>query len=173
MEPLKDYFEKSRCSFDDKELTSGHEQRFLNKLEKKKSKLGLKIWYGVAASLILLTMLSFFAKDFIFNKKFVKNNSAIMSLSDISFKYQEVEEFYQAGINEKIIEFKHLECKVDNDQLQQIDNELAQFDQNYLNLQVELKKNVNDERIINAMINNYQTKITFLELVIDQIKQNC
>ncbi len=173
MEHLKDFFKENKNSFDDQELPLGHEKRFLKKLEKKNKQIGIKVWYSVAASLILLAMFSFFAKDFIFNKNYVKNHTKIMSLSDISSNYHEVEEFYQAGINEKINEFEHLECKVDPDQVKMIDKELAQFDENYINLQVELKKNVNDERIINAMINNYQTKFRFLELVIDQIKENC
>jgi hypothetical protein len=173
MGKFEKYMEENRESFDNYDLPEGHENRFLSKLSKKKSSIGLKIWYGAAASLIFLTMLSYFAKDFIFERNFINSNSKIVSLSDISSKYREVEEYYQAGIDEKIIEFKHLDCVVDQEQILLIDKELAQFDKNYQNLQIELKNNMNDERIINAMINNYQTKIRFLELVIDQIKQNC
>lgn len=170
---LEDFIDRNRELFDDQEPGFGHEKRFMKKLNSKKSQIGLRIWYSVAAGFIMLAMFSFFAKDFIFDKNMIKNNSKIMSLSDISFKYQEVEEFYQAGIDEKIIEFKQLECKVDQEQMVQIDKELKQFDDNYLSLQIELQRNKNDERIINAMITNYQTKIRFLELVIDQIRQNC
>jgi len=54
-----------------------------------------------------------------------------------------------------------------------VNQELEQLDIVYVSLQKELKINQNDTRIINAMINNYQNKIQFLELVIDQIKDNC
>jgi len=173
MGKLKEFIEKNREYFDDQRPGSGHEKRFLNKLNKKNNQLGLRIWYGVAAGFIILAMFSFFAKDYIFDKSSIKNNSKIMSLSDISFKYQEVEQFYQAGIDKKLTEFNKLDCKIDQDQMVMINKELKQFDENYLSLQFELKRNQNDERIINAMISNYQTKIRFLELVIDQIKQNC
>jgi hypothetical protein len=170
---FEDFFEKNKDSFNDQKLPLGHEQRFLKKLDIKKNQIGPKWWYGVAAGFIFLAMFSFFAKDFIFKNRFVSSNSGIFCLSDISKNYKEVEEFYQAGVNERIDEFKHLQCKIDQEQQVQIDKELNQFDLNYLNLQEELRKNMNDERIIEAMIVNYETKIRFLELVIDQIKQNC
>jgi hypothetical protein len=173
MEQFEDFFEKNIDSFNDQKLALGHEQRFLKKLEKNKSSVSFKWWYGVAAGFILLAMLSFFARGFIFRSSFVAHNSQIVCLSDISSNYQEVEKYYLAGVNKKIDEFKQLQCNIDKDQQLQINKELAQFDLNYLNLQAELKKNMNDERIIDAMIVNYETKMRFLELVIDQIKQNC
>jgi len=173
MGSLKDFFDENKDSFNDLELPLGHEQRFLKKLEKKKSHVSFKWWYGVAAGFILLAMFSFFARGFIFKGSFVANNPQIVCLSDISSNYQEVEEYYLAGVNEKIDEFNHLQCNIDKDQQLQIDKELAQFDLNYLNLQQELKNNMNDTRIIEAMIVNYETKMRFLELVIEQIKQNC
>jgi hypothetical protein len=173
MAHFEDFFEKNKDSFNDQKLTFGHEQRFLKKLKKSKNQIGLKWWYGVAAGFIFLAMFSFFAKDFIFKSRFATKSSEIVCLSDISKNYREVEEYYQAGVNERIDEFKHLQCKIGQDQQVQIDKELAQFDLNYLNLQVELKRNMNDERIIEAMIVNYDTKMRFLEQVINQIKQNC
>ena len=172
MEDFKDFFEKNRDAFDDLELTDGHEQRFLKKLNKNKSSKGLRIWYGIAASFIFLAMLSFFAKDFIFQSK-LNTNSHIISLGDISPKYQEVEEFYKAGVVAKITEIEKLNCKIDNEQKSMIDQELEQLNGSYKNLQAELKANRNDQRIINAMINNYQNRIRFLEQVIEQIKENC
>jgi len=173
MKKLKKFFEQNRQSFDDLELPNGHEERFLKKLNKKDSSLGLKIWYGVAASFIFLAMLSFFAKDKLFQNDLLNGQSQVVSLSDISPKYQEVEAFYQAGVDEKIAEMDELNCKINSEQKIMISEELDQLNGSYENLQAELKTNRNDERIINAMITNYQNRIRFLEQVINQIKQNC
>ena len=173
MEKLKKFFEQNKEAFNDLELPKGHEERFLKKLKKKDSSLGLKVWYGVAASFIFLAMLSFFAKDVIFQSDIMSGQSQVVTLSDISSKYQEVEAFYQAGIDEKIAEIDELNCKVDSEQKMMISKELEQLNGSYENLQAELKINMNDERIINAMITNYQNRIHFLEQVITQIKQNC
>ena len=89
MKKLENYFEENKSSFDDQELPFGHEQRFLKKLNKRKN-VGLRVWYGIAAGFIFLAMFSFFAKDYIFKRNFVTESANIMSLSDISTKYQEV-----------------------------------------------------------------------------------
>jgi hypothetical protein len=173
MKKLENFIKNNKSAFDDQELPFGHEARFLKKLEKKKSPLGLKIWYGVAASFIFLAMLSFFAKDMILRNDTLSGKTEVVSLSDVSPRYQEVEKFYQEGVDEKIAEIDELNCKVDNEQKVMIDKELKQLDISYRNLQAELKTNMNDERIINAMITNYQNRIRFLEQVIYQIKRNC
>jgi len=174
MDKLKDFIEKHKGAFDDLELPKGHEKRFMDKLGKKEKSYGLKIWYGIAATFIFLSMFSFFAKDIILKRQFLKNqNEKMLQLSDISPKFHEVEEFYKAGIQSKIVEFEKLNCKINDEQKYMIDKELEQLDVNYKTLQDELIKNKNDERIINAMIDNYQNKIDFLDLVINQIKQNC
>jgi hypothetical protein len=173
MDKFKDFFEKHKDEFNDIELPKGHEQRFLNKLGGKKKSVGLKVWYGIAASFIFLAMFSFFAKDFIFKGQFIKNNEKLLQLSDISPKYQEVEEFYKEGIESKLNEFEKLNCKINSEQKLMINKELEQLDVNYKTLQDELVRNKNDERIINAMIDNYQNKIDFLDLIINQIKENC
>jgi hypothetical protein len=173
MKTLKDFFEKNREAFDDKELPMGHEERFLEKLGEEKSSLGLKVWYGVAASFIFLAMLSFFAKDQLLKNNTLTGKTEVVSLSDISPKYKEVEKFYQAGVSDKIAEIEELNCRIDNEQKVMINSELEQLNESYKNLQAELKVNRNDERIINAMITNYQNRIRFLDQVIYQIKQNC
>ncbi|MFN8257869.1 MAG: hypothetical protein U0W24_19385 [Bacteroidales bacterium] len=172
MGTLDDFVKKNAEMFDD-ELPFGHEKRFLKKLNKKGSNSGLKIWYGIAATFIFLAMLSFFGKDYVVKQQLINENPKILRLSDVSPQYQEVEEFYKAGVESKIIEFEKLNCKINDEQKQMIDNELKQLDVNYRQLQDELVKNKNDERIINAMIDNYQNKIDFLDLVINQIKENC
>ena len=173
MKKLEDFIKRNRADFDDQELPFGHEARFLRKIGKKKSNLGLKIWYGVAASFIFLAMLSFFAKDTLLKNNTLNGKNQIVSLSDVSPKYQEVEKFYQEGVSKKIAEIDKLNCRVGDEQKVMIDEELKQLDVSYRSLQAELKGNMNDERIINAMITNYRNRIKFLEQVIYQIKRNC
>jgi len=44
------------------------------------------------------------------------------------------------------------------------------MDSVYVQLQKELKANPNDERIINAMIEHYQTKMEVMTFIINQLK---
>ena len=48
--------------------------------------------------------------------------------------------------------------------------EMKSMDSVYVSLQKELKANPNDERIINAMIEHYQTKIEVMHYIVNQLK---
>ncbi|MEN8119361.1 MAG: hypothetical protein ABFS35_03400 [Bacteroidota bacterium] len=174
MKNLEDFIRKNKESFNSFELSEGHFERFQQKLNKQnKNTISRTYWFSIAAGFVFLIMLSIFIRfHYLQTEKAIIENK-IVSLSDISPKYEEVENFYKAGLDEKIDEFQKLDCKIDFEQKKMVDLELKQLDVVYVSLQKELKVNGNDKRIINAMINNYQNKIQFLELVIDQIKDNC
>jgi hypothetical protein len=57
------------------------------------------------------------------------------------------------------------------EQKQMLDNELQSMDSIYVQLKKELKANPDDDRIINAMIEHYQTKVDVLSYVVDQLKK--
>ncbi len=174
MKKLEDFIRNNDESFNSFELPEGHLERFQEKMNKKsKNTISPTYWFSIAAGFVFLIMLSIFIRfQYLQTEKVIIENK-IVSLSDISPKYEEVENFYQAGLDNKIDEFKKLNCKINSEQKEMVDLELKQLDIVYVSLQKELKVNRNDKRIINAMINNYQNKIQFLELVIDQIKDNC
>jgi len=47
---------------------------------------------------------------------------------------------------------------------------MRSMDSVYVQLQKELKANPDDERIINAMIEHYQTKVEVMTYILDQLK---
>jgi hypothetical protein len=47
---------------------------------------------------------------------------------------------------------------------------MKSMDSTYVSLQKELKANPNDERIINAMIEHYQTKLEIMTFIVNQLK---
>jgi hypothetical protein len=48
--------------------------------------------------------------------------------------------------------------------------EMKSMDSTYIFLQKELKANPNDERIISAMIEHYQTKLEVMTYIVNQLK---
>jgi len=169
---LEDFIKNNKEEISSFDLPEGHLERFKERLPKKKP-ISKTYWYSLAAGIIILMSLSLFVRYEQTNRSAVINQEQIIGLGDISPQYKEVEEFYRQDLHRKINEFQHLNCKIDPDQKAMIDHELKQLDKVYQSLQEELNQNQSDERIINAMINNYQIKIEFLELVIEQIKENC
>jgi hypothetical protein len=54
--------------------------------------------------------------------------------------------------------------------MEMLKNEMKSMDSVYVQLQKELKTNPNDERIISAMIQHYQTKLEVMSYIVNQLK---
>lgn len=67
-------------------------------------------------------------------------------------------------------EIENVDLKNNPEQKQMLINEMKSMDSVYVSLQKELKANPNDERIINAMIEHYQTKVEVLNYIVNQLK---
>ena len=67
-------------------------------------------------------------------------------------------------------EIENVELKNSPEQKQMLLKEMKSMDSVYVSLQKELKANPNDERIINAMIEHYQTKVEVLNYIVNQLK---
>jgi len=88
-----------------------------------------------------------------------------LALSDISNEYAELENFYTQKINQKISLLKN----------QQLDeralSDIKELEQEFETLKRDLNaSNAQDEQIIQAMIENYRTKIDLLERVLSRRK---
>ena len=87
--------------------------------------------------------------------------------------YEEVELYLKSNMEDKLNEFKNIQCKNSDVDFKEIMNEIEELDKNYLELKTELENGMKDERIINAMIDIYQSKIELLNQVINQVSKNC
>ncbi len=52
-----------------------------------------------------------------------------------------------------------------------LEKEMKSMDSVYVQLQKDLKANPDDERIINAMIEHYQTKVEVMSYILNQLKE--
>jgi hypothetical protein len=59
---------------------------------------------------------------------------------------------------------------IDNEQQDMLKKEMKSMDSVYVQLQKDLKANPDDERIINAMIEHYQTKVEVMTYILNQLK---
>lgn len=158
MSSIEDIIKNNRSSFFDEDPPSGHMERFHNKLSGNR---WLSTLMKIAATVILLLSiaLALYYQD-------VDNK---LTLESISAELAEIENYYQSVINKKL---NQLEKILNDEQYQTVQLELQAMDKNYLYLQEDLKLNPNDQRIIHAMINNFQLKIELLQQVMDQVKIN-
>ncbi|MBE0673836.1 MAG: hypothetical protein IH591_04160 [Bacteroidales bacterium] len=170
MNNIEETIRKNRGFFDDAEPSEGHFERFRNKLEarftqKRRINIGPYLLRAAAVTL-LLTLSSLWTWE-----HFIRPESRRMSLSQVSPQYKEVETFYVTQVN--MLEGEILDIGIGGSEEQKVmlDEELKNMDITYKELQKELKANPNDERIINAMIEHYQTKVEVMSYILSQLKQ--
>jgi hypothetical protein len=114
---------------------------------------------------LLVTLSSFWAWD-----HFLNPNRGRMTLGQVSPEYKEVENYYVHQVNLMETELVSIDLKNNPDQKKMLLEEMKSMDSISVQLQKELYANPDDERIINAMIEHYQTKLEIMTYIVDQLK---
>jgi hypothetical protein len=170
MKNIEEIIRENRNIYEDKEPIDGHLDRFSWKLEKRLHSNATKrsiVPYLLKAAVvtILVTLSSLWTWD-----NFIRTGKGEMALGDVSPQYKEVENYYVHQVNLMEGELQTADFGSNPEQKIILQNELKSMDSTYIQLQKELKANPNDERIINAMIEHYQTKVEVLSYIVNQLK---
>ncbi len=158
-DPLDLMFHDYENQWDIHDLESNHSERFIAK-QNRKNKSNRK-WHSASIAASILIVIGLFT---VFNKKEATNKPLLASAETIKtdsiftvmvrYELKKIQE-KNSPLNEKIIK----------DALFQ----MQQFDADYEKIKLELNKNGENKQIIYALINNFKTRISFLESVLDQL----
>jgi len=159
-------------NFDIKEPNIGHKERFSKKLEdessraKKIKERSRNLWtpiLGIAASFLLAI---FLLGELISPVASTKNSD----LASISPEMKQTQEFYTGMIKKELTALNEEKSPqnevIINDALIQ----MKKLDKNYENLKKDLINSGKDNRVIHAMIQNFQQRIDLLNNVLSQIE---
>jgi hypothetical protein len=173
MDKLEKYINDNRDAFDDEPL-EGHFQRFdeklkqLNQTQKRPvpSFLFLKI-----ASVLVIVLLS---ANLIFSLLRKTPEKEMESLA--SKEMNDAVHFYSVKISSGMNQLNNLAGQGigSEKEVSQLKKEMEEMDLLFQSLQNEYSANPNDERIINAMIEHYQTKLNIINRIksdLENIKQ--
>lgn len=161
-------FDNLKGEFDINAPKQGHELRFIEKLKAdairspQKTATGFE-WkpvLAIAASLVLCFSL------FIT----LQNQSERLDLASVSPELSEAQDFFTITISN---ELKKINKERSPLTAQIIDDALAQIkilEQDYQKLKTDLTDSGNDQRVIYAMISNFQNRIGILNTVLEQIE---
>lgn len=179
----KDYIEelilKNLKELNNDEPSAGHFERFEAKLEgldKKKKIISLNLMWKVAAAAVFAFL--------IVNQSIIwflpeKGNQGVekvatgMTLASVSPEYEEVEFYFTSAIKGGLNQWEKLvsEGLISEDEQQMMNNELTEFEVVYKNLQADLSANPNDERVIQAMLEYYQTKLSLINMIVEKLEE--
>ena len=170
MKNIEEIIRNNKDFFEDAEPSEGHLERFNRKLEKRFQVNTIKrsiVPYLLKAAVVtlLITLSSLWTWD-----HFIRTGSTRMTLGQVSPQYKEVENYYVHQVNLMEGEISGVDLKNNPEQKTMLLKEMKGMDSTYVSLQKELKANPNDERIINAMIEHYQTKLEVMTYIVNQLK---
>jgi len=170
MKNIEELIRSNRDFFEDGEPSKGHFERFQMKLERRFQTGGIKrsiVPYLLKAAVVtlLVTLSSLWTWD-----HFIRHDRGRMALGDVSPQYKEVENYYIHQVNLVESEITTIDISGNTEQREMLKKEMGSMDSVYIQLQKELKANPNDERIINAMIEHYQTKLEVMSFIVNQLK---
>jgi hypothetical protein len=157
----------------------GHFDRFEAKLnaQHKKKKFTFNVVWKVAAAVIFVLLATnqayiYFTPN---NQGTLLNNGNTQeaTLASVSTEYAEVEFYYNNAINVGLDQWKSLtlEGHISIEEQQMMDTELTDFEDRFKVLQEDLAANPNDERVINAMLEYYQTKLSIISMIVSKLEE--
>lgn len=166
---LDNVFKNLENDFDIEVPNEGHEKRFLSKLNDSKSltkysETKTNFWkpfLGIAASIALILSI------FVVTQQ--ENNTG--DLASVSPKMAETQDFFTLTINE---ELNKLNAASTPEVKNLIDDALLQIkklENDYNSLKTDLIESGDDNRVIYAMISNFQNRIDILQNTLEQIEK--
>jgi len=170
---------KNLEQLNDSEPQEGHFERFEAKLnaQNKKKKITFSVVWKVAAAVIFVLLATnqayiYLSPDHqgsIFGT--TKNND--ITLASVSEEYKEVEFYYTNAINVGLDKWSSLadDGFISEEEQLMMDEELNEFEDRFKTLQQDLKANPNDERVVNAMLEYYQVKLSVINMIVNKLEE--
>ncbi|TSA38652.1 MAG: hypothetical protein D4R64_02430 [Porphyromonadaceae bacterium] len=172
MNSLEDFIKENKEMFMNNEPPEGHFERFelrLKQMQRRNKIRFITRISSIAAIGLLLITSSIFIYDRYFDREPV-----LINLGDLNPQMQKVEYYYTSQIDQLSVGIDSLSAETQENIKKMMSNELAEMESIHRELQQKLGSNPGDERVVNAMITYYQTKLgmmkSFLQ-TLTQIKQ--
>lgn len=166
---IDELFDNLKGEFDINEPKKDHELRFSEKLKandvalndsNKSSGINWKPFLSIAASVVICLGL-FMA---------LKNDPEVLDLASVSPEMSETQDFFTTTIENELKKLNKerspLTEQIITDALEQI----QVLETEYQKLKTDLTESGKDQRVIYAMISNFQSRIDILNIVLEQIE---
>ncbi|WP_417237012.1 hypothetical protein [Bizionia paragorgiae] len=149
---------------------SGHQARFLKKLEAQhqgggfsESTFRRELWKplaAIAATVVLLIALTFTLKP----------TPAVNDLANVSPELANTQSFFTSVINEKLNTINNEKSPETTLLIKDAMLQMESLEKEYKQLKIDLTESGNDKRVIHAMINNFWNRINLLKEVVATIE---
>lgn len=165
---LESFVNENRHEFDRLEPSDNTWDAISKRLEEKKSKPGRHLWLKVAAvvAIALLGAAVVYQQRFSERRQEVRVLQADPELRELI----EAEAYYSQEVNVRMNEIK--KCyKIHPELKSEVESDLNELEKMYLSLKSDLKENISNKEVIEAMIENNRVRLKLVDDVLEQI--NC
>lgn len=166
---IKLLFERLEGTFDTENPQKGHQDRFLEKLNRSKGTVSITSkktnWWkplSIAASIALICVLGL--------QMFKSEPSIKEQVVEISPEVSKSEFYFASLIEEQVQELKNLKTPETEQLVDDTLKQLNRLEVDYNELEQALVNGGDNKLILNAMINNFQTRIDLLKEVLTTIE---
>ncbi len=166
---LEKFIQENREEFDMLEPGDGIWEKIEKNIQPRKVINWRKVIWR-AASVIIIFLASYMVHDYIDLKKQIFSHHESKNKKELMIpEIREAEVYYSNLINEKLKEIKPM--LANNPGIEkEINIDLNQLDSSYVALKKDLKDNIANQEVIEAMIQNYRLRLSILEDVLSQLK---
>jgi len=158
---LDSRFKELQGQFDVKTPDLKHFERFENRLNVKVKK-SFNFWKPLAIAASFLLLISF-AWPYI--------SSNTLDLKDVSPQMKETQSYFVSVISSELKKIDNLETDDNKKIIGDAMTQIKILENDYNKLTIQLKESDENNRIIYAMIDNYQKRIAILKSVLTRIKE--
>jgi len=169
MNSIEDFIKENKEMFMNNEPPAGHIERFeerLRQLQRRNKIRFITRISSIAAIGLLLITSSIFIYDRYFDQE-----PLLLNLGDINPQMQKVEYYYTSQIDQLSIGLDSLSVDSGENIKNMMSNEFAEMDSIHRDLQQKLTAHPGDERVVNAMIVYYKTKLGMIENFLQVLTQ--
>lgn len=176
---LEEIIRQNIGALNENEPMEGHFERFRAKLEAqhKRKRFSWSPVLKIAAAVIFVFLSVNQAFIYFSDGKrglFTgRQDNAEITLAAVSPEYEEVEFYYTNAINVGLEQWYQLknEGLISEEEQKLMDEEMKDFEVLQKNLQADLAANPHDERVINAMLEYYQTKLNLINMIVAKLQE--
>lgn len=166
-EELDKWFEDQAGSWDLAEPTSGHQERFLEKMQASQIKepkvIRLQSWFRplLAIASVVAVIVLLFAKS---------SGPTTKDLASVSPEMEKTQDFFTMAIEEQLYQIQQESNPETKVLVSDALNQLKSLEEDYDLLKKDLAENGENKGVIYAMITNFQTRIDLLKDVLEKIE---
>jgi DNA repair exonuclease SbcCD ATPase subunit len=170
MGKMEEFIRSNREAFDVHEVPDKLWEKIELRLQSNRRTKAWKAWLQRAAIFILIFSMAFALSEYIHKPKSKQVISAIENEQTLPQEIKETQVYYETRIHSRMTEMKPMFASYPGME-EEVHKDFTRLDSICADLKRDLKDNVSNKQVLEAMIENYRTKLGILESLLDALKR--